>query len=669
MEAAHPGGSGRQEEHIAVSEKLFGTLCIENRTRVDLRRDLIRDPGGEVRLDDAGDDVDGRALRRDDQMDADGARLLSKTSDGVLHVLRGDHHQIRELVDDHDDVLHPHELGEIFLADTSPANGLVGILDHFIELRDVPYPATGQEPVSVLHLLNRPEQGIRRELRIGHDGMEEMRNILVHLQLDHLRIDHQDSQILRHRLVQKRDDHRVQPDGLTRTGRAGDEQMRHLRKIGHHGLAVNVLAQSERQKRFRLPEYLGVDDVAERDQLPLLVGNLDSDRRRPGNAFDPDRLRLEREREIVGEIDDLRVLHTGRGLELERGDDRSGMVGGDLSVDREFGTALFDQPARVHVAAMSRFVDLLFPRPGLQEIRIREPLGRERSVAGGRLRLAVARLERRRIIDELSGASHRWNVECLRRLGVADRALARLSAWHGWLFVVSREILAPFPNEVRRDASKLRLGDFPDLKPPTATNLPDDGSLALGRVRDGPGINFRRHLVEMLADDLVLHALFPPALGQTCPMQDDLSPERGERLTEAQKDVGETDSRGEEQSDDRDRDEDDSGTDPVEVRRHGVADLASHVSPRRNQRPAIPEVSEYEVEQRRKRDGQDQQPEELRLEELDLPAPETIPSHDQQGCGKQEAGETEKPHEEPGERRAVVADRIGDVLARGGIER
>ena len=48
-------------------------------------------------------------LRGDDEVDADGARLLGDAGDALLDVAGGDHHQVVELVDDDDDVRQPLE--------------------------------------------------------------------------------------------------------------------------------------------------------------------------------------------------------------------------------------------------------------------------------------------------------------------------------------------------------------------------------------------------------------------------------------------------------------------------------------------------------------------------------------------------------------------------------
>ena len=57
-------------------------------------------------LDQAGDDVNRRTLGRDYQMYPRGSRKLGQTADGILHLARCNHHQIRKLVDDDDDLRH-----------------------------------------------------------------------------------------------------------------------------------------------------------------------------------------------------------------------------------------------------------------------------------------------------------------------------------------------------------------------------------------------------------------------------------------------------------------------------------------------------------------------------------------------------------------------------------
>ena len=111
---AADASAARHVEHVALAEQLLGALLAEDRAAVDLRGDLERDAGREIRLDGAGDDVDRGALRRQDHVDAGRARHLRQALDRALDVLAGDHHQVGHLVDDHHDVGDGIEL-EIFL--------------------------------------------------------------------------------------------------------------------------------------------------------------------------------------------------------------------------------------------------------------------------------------------------------------------------------------------------------------------------------------------------------------------------------------------------------------------------------------------------------------------------------------------------------------------------
>ena len=103
VQADEPRRRRRQEQHVALAEQLLGAVAVENRARVDLRRHAERDARRQVRLDEAGDDVDRRPLRRENQVDADGARHLRQARDRFLDLVAGHHHQVGELVDDDDD--------------------------------------------------------------------------------------------------------------------------------------------------------------------------------------------------------------------------------------------------------------------------------------------------------------------------------------------------------------------------------------------------------------------------------------------------------------------------------------------------------------------------------------------------------------------------------------
>ena len=91
-------------EHVATPEQLLSAARVEDDAAVDLGPDRERDARGDVGLDEAGDDVRRRALRGDDEMDADRPRQLGDAADELFDLAGRDHHQVRELVDDDDDV-------------------------------------------------------------------------------------------------------------------------------------------------------------------------------------------------------------------------------------------------------------------------------------------------------------------------------------------------------------------------------------------------------------------------------------------------------------------------------------------------------------------------------------------------------------------------------------
>ena len=142
-------------------------------------------------------------------------------------------------------------------------------------------------------------------------------------ELEPLRIDHDHPHIVRRRAIEDAGQHRVEADRLARAGRAGDQQVRHRREVRHVRLAVNGLAEREGQLRRRARVGVGLEQLAQRDRFAIRIRNLDADGRLAGNAIDQHRLGLHRQAQVVGEAGDLRVLHAGVGLELERRDDRA----------------------------------------------------------------------------------------------------------------------------------------------------------------------------------------------------------------------------------------------------------------------------------------------------------------------------------------------------------
>ena len=96
-------------------------------------------------------------------------------------------------------------------------------------------------------------------------------------------------------------------------------------EVGRPDVAVHGLAEAEREPARGAAEGVGLEHLAQVDRLAHLVRDLDADVALAAHAVDADRLGLERQRQVVGEADDLRVLDAGVGLELVGGDHGPGV--------------------------------------------------------------------------------------------------------------------------------------------------------------------------------------------------------------------------------------------------------------------------------------------------------------------------------------------------------
>src|ERR1019366_10322978 len=76
--------SPRHVKHVALTKQLLGALLAQNGAAVDLGGHLEGNAGWEIRLDRAGDDIDGRSLRRHDEVNTGRPRHLGAPLDRAL---------------------------------------------------------------------------------------------------------------------------------------------------------------------------------------------------------------------------------------------------------------------------------------------------------------------------------------------------------------------------------------------------------------------------------------------------------------------------------------------------------------------------------------------------------------------------------------------------------
>ncbi len=346
---AGDASAARHIEHVALAQQLLAALFAQDGAAVDLRRDLEGDPGREVGLDGAGDDVHRRALRGHDKVDARRARHLGQTLDGAFDVLARDQHQVGHLVHDHDQI--GHGLGTDLLALVDGAalfveaglDGAFEMLALFLSLAgalvvagDVADAELGHPAIAVLHLAHGPLQGHDRLLGIGHDRRQQVRDAVIDRQLQHLGVDHDETALGGRVAIQDRQDHGVDPDRLARAGGARDQQVGHPRQVGDIGLAADGFAQRQRQQMALLVVFARGQKVAQEDGLALGVGQFDADGVAALDHADAAGAGRHGAGDVVRQGHDAAVLHAGRRHQLIQGDDGAGADLVDLAAHAEF---------------------------------------------------------------------------------------------------------------------------------------------------------------------------------------------------------------------------------------------------------------------------------------------------------------------------------------------
>ena len=156
-----------------------------------------------------------------------------------------------------------------------------------------------------------------------HHGGGEVGEAVVNLQLDDFRVDHHEAQFLRRKTEEQRGNDGVDADRLARAGGTGDEQVRHLGQVGDDRLAVDVLAECERNLGLGFFPLGRVDDVAEEHLGLDAVRHLDADGAAAGDGGeDVDVLGLDGGGDVVGQGGDALEPDAGRGVQLVAGDGR-----------------------------------------------------------------------------------------------------------------------------------------------------------------------------------------------------------------------------------------------------------------------------------------------------------------------------------------------------------
>ena len=286
-------------------------------------------------------------------MDADRPRLLGDARDRILDVTGGHHHQVVELVDDDDDERQAFVLGiavRLGLDLTTVERGVVA--------GDVAEADLGQDVVAAVHLLHGPGERVGRLLGVGDRLGQQVREPLVLAHLDLLRVDQDEAHLVGGAAHQQRRDDAVEAARLAGAGGAGDQQVRRRGEVEEHGTAGDVLADRDIERIGRRLRLRRRQQVAERDELTLVVRHLDPDRRTPRDrGQDPDVGGRHRVGDVLLQGGDPSDLDARAELELVAGDRRADRHADQHRVDAVLLERLLQRlPAPLDLGAVDRLL-------------------------------------------------------------------------------------------------------------------------------------------------------------------------------------------------------------------------------------------------------------------------------------------------------------------------
>ncbi len=266
-------------EHIPHAQQRFCAPLVKDGTRVNLARYGEGDTRRNVGLDKTGNHVNRRTLGRQHQVNARRARFLRQTRNQFFHLLTDGHHQIGEFIHQHHDVrqFFQHRMHGVHTVARFPvrirdrASHACGLSDLLVVARQITHAQRRHQLITALHFIDAPAQRIGGVFHVGDHFRQQMRDTFVHRQLKHFRVDHDETNVFRLRLIEHAEDHGVHADRFTRTSGTGNQQMRHFRQIGHHRIAGDIFAQHHGKRRWVLAEFRTIEHFAQVYGLAFFV--------------------------------------------------------------------------------------------------------------------------------------------------------------------------------------------------------------------------------------------------------------------------------------------------------------------------------------------------------------------------------------------------------------
>ncbi|SAJ34031.1 Uncharacterised protein [Enterobacter cloacae] len=170
------GGVRAGIEHITHPQQRLCTALVKDSTRVNFTRHGKRDTGRDVCLNKTGDNVYGRTLRCQHQVDARRTRFLCQTRNQLFHFLANGHHQVGELIHQHHDVrqFFQHRMLGIHAVTRLPVwvrnrtAHTCRLSDFLVITGQVTHAQRRHQLVATLHFIDAPAQCVGGVLHVGH---------------------------------------------------------------------------------------------------------------------------------------------------------------------------------------------------------------------------------------------------------------------------------------------------------------------------------------------------------------------------------------------------------------------------------------------------------------------------------------------------------------------
>ena len=272
-------------EHITATNQVVGTSGVEDGLGIDGRRHLEGDTRREVGLDSTSDDIGGRTLRGDNQVDANGAGELCDTRKWFFHFLTGGHDEVGKLVDYHY-YIRQELVSALRIETTSDELGVVFL--------DVAALRLFEQVVAVVHLHGERIEGLLHLLDVGDDGVFALRKfgevVLLYLfikrELHLLGVNEHKLDLRGMFFVKYRRDDGIETHRLTLTSSTSDKQVRTFGKVDDVTLVADGLADGEREFVFAVLESRRRYQRFHRNNLRVLVGDFDTDSAASGDWRD-----------------------------------------------------------------------------------------------------------------------------------------------------------------------------------------------------------------------------------------------------------------------------------------------------------------------------------------------------------------------------------------------